>query len=398
MTDLAKELEAILKTDPLGLLDIKPKASSAISADERLLASFEEINSFLRKHDREPTESRDIVERKLFSRLRGLRESPPKAAMLKDHDVFDLLVNVKIPEPKEINTINDIMDDDILGVLGGGATDEQDPNDIFSLRNVPKTIDMPSSIAKRKPCKDFDRFEKLFKQCYADLDSGANVLWKFAGEQQITSGQFFILHGVMVYVAEVGAKDKKRGKINARLRCIFENGTESNMLLRSLATELYKDETGRRVVDTRNEILKDNTALTAEDAMTGHIYVLRSQSDAPEIKEISNLYKIGYSSQPVNKRIQNASQEPTYLMADVTLITEFETYNVNPQKLEMLLHTFFAESCLNLDVFDNEGKRHTPREWFIVPLHVIETAVQLLINGDIVNYRYDSQGQEIVEK
>lgn len=110
------------------------------------------------------------------------------------------------------------------------------------------------------------------------------------------------------------------------------------------------------------------------------------------------LYKIGFSTQPAQNRIKNAAGEPTYLMADVALVSEYQTYNLNPRKLELLLHTFFAKSCLNIDVFDKDGVRHTPREWFVVPLHIIETALKLLISGEIVNYEYDSNGQKIVPK
>ena len=304
-------------------------------------------------------------------------------------DLFHDIVVEKSREIYESIMAEEMMDDDL---------EEDDPNDIFTLRNVPKTIDMPEQIARRKPCEDFDRFEPLFVQCHADLVSGKKELRQFTGEQQITPGHFFILHGVMVYVSEVGEKVKKRGKVNAKLRCIFENGTESNMLLRSLATELYKDEGGRRILDPNEELLSEPNQIGEEDVATGFIYILQSQSDNPEISTIENLYKIGFSRQPVNQRIKNAAQEPTYLMADVRLVTEFHTYNLNPQKLEYLLHTFFAQSCLNFDVVDAQGQHHAPKEWFIVPLNVIEMAVQLLINGEIVNYRYDSQQQEIVEK
>jgi hypothetical protein len=68
---------------------------------------------------------------------------------------------------------------------------------------------------------------------------------------------------------------------------------------------------------------------------------------------------------------------------------------MNPQKFEKLLHQFFGSACLNLDVFDASGKRCIPREWFIAPLDVINTAINLLINGEIVNYRYNSTSQEI---
>lgn len=389
--DFEKELQTILEDDPLGLLEFKPKASSVISADERLITSFEEINSFVELHNREPEASRNISERKLHSRLKGLRKNPEKAASLLECDRLNLLSDIEIPQPVEVNTVEDVMANDPLGLLG---SDEG----IFTLRNVPEAIDMPNNIAKRKPCEDFERFEPLFKQCQAELQSGKRELRKFTGEQQISSGHFFILHGVMVYVARVGEKQRNKGKANARLHCVFENGTESDMLLRSLATELYKDENGRRVLNLGEDLLSPVEQITQDDQPTGFIYVLRSLSDNPKIRVLDNLYKIGYSSQSVKQRIQNAAQEPTYLMADVEVVTEYQTYNLNPQKLELLLHTFFAESCLDFDVFDKDGKRHTPREWFIVPLHVIETVIRLLINGEIVNYRYDTHGQEVLSK
>ncbi len=398
MIDFEKELESILQSDPLNLLSVKPKASSVINADERLLASFAEINTFVREHGHEPKQSRDIKERQLFSRLKGLREDIDKTATLLAVDELGLLKDVIIPVSKEIKTIDDVLGDDALGLLGDSLSATDNSEDIFTLKNVPKTLDMPEEVARRKPCKNFDAFEPLFKQCHADLVSGQSELKKFTGEQQISAGHFFILHGVMVYVAEVGDKEKKRGKVNARLKCIFENGTESNMLLRSLATELYKDESGRRILDIAKDYDPELEKITSEDVITGYIYILRSLSDDPKIKEINDLYKIGYSTQPVEQRLQNAAQEPTFLMANVRLLSEFKTYNLNPQKLELLLHIFFAKSCLNIDVFDNKGKRYRPREWFIVPLNVIESAVELLINGQIVNYQFDSQEQKIIKR
>ncbi len=400
MIDFIKELENILETDPLGLLETKPKASSGMNADERLIATFEEINTFIRENNREPAASRDISERKLYSRLKGLRESPEKAAALAEFDTFNLLGDVVIPEPKEINTIDDVLNDDVLGLLVDQEPGEADPADIFKLKNIPKTIDSPDYIAKRKPCEEFAQFEPLFKQIHAGLVSGEKVTKSFTSERQIAPGEFFILQGMLVYVANLGTWEKRNyGNFNARLYCVFENGTESNMFLRSLAAALWKDENSRQILDAAQlELFKKSEQIAQEDEATGYIYVLRSLSEDPQIKGIENLYKIGFSSQPVKQRIQNAPQEPTYLMANVIPVTEFQTYNLNPQKLEILLHTFFAKSCLNLDIFGSDGKRYTPREWFVVPLHIIETAVELLINGDIVNYRYDSQRQEIIGK
>jgi len=76
-------------------------------------------------------------------------------------------------------------------------------------------------------------------------------------------------------------------------------------------------------------------------------------------------------------------------MAPVHVVETFECFNLNPQKLELLLHKFFGKVCLEVDVFDKSGKRFTPREWFIAPLPVIEEAIELIISGEIINYTYD---------
>lgn len=381
----------ILDDDDLGLLNIKPKRSS-ITVDERLLQSFQQINDFYRQHGKEPESNpSNILEFQLFNRLKGLRASKEKCEALQEVDEFHLLTFIE-PE-KPITSVADIFSDDSFGLL------DDEAESIFDLKHVPKSpMEMPEKIAQRKRCKDFDQFEHLFKQCHAELTSGIREARQFTGEQQIKPGHFFVLHGVMVYVSEVGEKEIKNGKVNARLRCIFENGTESNMLLRSLATELYKDETGRRILDHHEKALEALEQIQAEDEKTGYLYVLQSLSQEADIASIQNLYKIGYSTVPVQERIKNASEEPTYLMAPVKVIAVFEYYNLNPQKFELLLHTFFGKACLNVDVFDKTGKRFSPREWFVAPLHIIEAAANMLINGEIVNYRYDPDSSGIVER
>lgn len=384
------ELLKILQDDELGLLNIKPKRSGA-TADDRLLASFQQINDFFRKHGKEPTSNpSDILEFQLFNRLKGFRASQEKCEALKGADEFNLLQFVE--PPKAITSVADIFDDDTFGLLDDEAAS------IFDLKNIPVPRDMPDKIAQRKRCEDFEQFEPLFKQCHAELASGVREARGFTGEQQIQPGHFFILNGITAYVAEVGEKEVKNGKVNARLRCIFENGTESNMLLRSLATELYKDETGRRILDPTEKALEALEQIKADDEKSGYLYVLQSLSAVPEISGIKNLYKIGYSTVPVQDRIKNAVDEPTYLMAKVKVIAVFECYNLNPQKFELMLHTFFGRSCLNVDVYDKKGKRFSPREWFVAPLHIIEAAANMLISGDILNYRYNPESQSIEER
>lgn len=404
-----EDLLKILEADDLGILSVKPKGTSPLSVDERLVSSFNEITNFVKEKGRHPEANpQDMREFQLHSRLAGFRKSSGKARALQVYDEMNLLPKVDeaeqeaeltteaqeepVPGTKAIQSIDEIFADDSLGLLDDG------PESIFKIRHVPTSIEMPDKIAQRKPCKDFANFEHLFKQCHAELSAGIREARSFTGEQQIKEGHFFVLHGVMVYVAEVGEKETKNGKVNARLRCIFENETESNMLLRSLATELYKDESGRRILDHHDKALEDLDFIRSDDKETGFIYILASLSTDPEIKNIRDLFKIGFSTQAVEERIKFASQEPTYLMAPVRIVSAFQCFNLNTQKLEFLLHAFFGNSCLNIDVFDKGGQRHSPREWFIAPLNIIEATIQLVINGEIVHYRYDEKLREIVQR
>ncbi|MFA5040726.1 MAG: GIY-YIG nuclease family protein [Bdellovibrionales bacterium] len=378
------DLLRLIADDDTGLLQVRPKATGAVTADERLVSSFDEIKQFVSEKGREPTAGNGVQEHRLYARLKGFRESKEKIEALKPLDALGLLPD----QVREIKTINDIFDDDDLGIL------KDDAESIFTLKHVPKDIEQPDFIAQREPCADFADFEEKLKQCQADLTARKRKLLPFRNEQDIHEGFFFVLRGVLLYVAKVAEREVINGKTNARLRCIFENGTESNMLLRSLARELYKD--GRRVTEHGDRLLAGFDNITAEDQESGYIYVLRSLNQKPEIQSVHNLYKIGFSRVPVEERIKNAAEEPTYLMAPVKIVTVYQCYNMNPQKLELLLHTFFGSSCLNIDIFDGAGQRHTPREWFIAPLEIIEQAIHFLLNGEIVNYRYDPERQEIV--
>ena len=380
-----KDLLKLIEDDDLGLLNVKPKQATT-STDERLLSSFQEINNFVKENGREPKAGGDINEHQLYARLNTIRENKEKIEGLSNFDEFNLLNK----EVKEIKSFKDIFEDDDLGIF------ESDKNDIFNLKNIPKEIVMPDYIANRKPCKNFKEFEQKFIQCQADLKSEKRKLWPFRKEQNIEKGSFFVLKGVLVYIDEVGKFETINGKRNARLRCVFENGTESNLLLRSLARELYRD--GRRVTDHKDHLLDNFYNITKDDQETGYIYVVKSLSDKQEIKSIKNLYKIGFSKISVEERIKNSTQDPTYLMASVKIVTAFKCFNMNPQKLEQLLHNFFGSSCLNVDVFDNEGRRHIPREWFIAPLEIIEQAIHFVLSGEIVHYRYDLEKEEIFQR
>ena len=397
--DKGKKLQELLDNDPLGLLNIKPSNSPSRNEDERLVASFQEINEFFEQYKREPKPGNGIQEHQLHSSLKSIRANPAKSEILKAHDIHGILSS----EPQEPVSIDDIIENDPLGLL------DDDTAGLFELKNIKATEKSRAEtdfVARRKPCKDFYKYEQQFKDVQKDLKDGKRklIVFKLGNLRQEA---YYVHNGILFFVEKIEITKKDhykpdgtRVREDGRTRCIFENGTESNMLKRSIEKLLYAN--GQVVTENADQTNEDFTErfsnITAEDEEAGFIYILKSKSDKKELKEIHNLYKIGFSKTTVEDRVKNASQEPTYLMADVRIVMAYKCYNMNPQKLEQLLHNFFGTSCLNFDVFDKDGNRHTPREWFIAPLTIIEQAIHYIISGDIIYYRYDSTNEEIVER
>jgi autonomous glycyl radical cofactor GrcA len=392
-------LKEIFENDPLGLLTVKPKKSAARTSDERLAASFDEINDFIENNEREPKpDVSNISEYKLYSTLKGLRDNEEKMMALEPQDKYELLNSPK----KEIKSIDDIFGDDSLDILG------DDSEGVFDFKHTPKDFERAKAdfVARRKKCKDFDVYEHLFVALQNQLANGNRQLVK-CKEKHLEVGNYFVHNGILMLLLEVNAdktekeyRDGKRVLMDGRTRCIFENGTESNMKFQSIARALRSN--GKAVTQitekSNKDFLEGFNDITEEDKEAGHIYVLKSRSEKEEISAIENLYKIGYSSTSIQERIKNAENEPTYLMAPVTIESSWMCYNMNPQKFESLIHQFFGNTCLEVDVFDNKGKRHTPREWFIVPLEAIEQAITLIISGEIVKYKYDKVNEVIIAR
>lgn len=377
---ISDDLQKILDGDDSGLLDL-PDKPAAQTSDERLVNSFLEIVSFYDENGHAPNgATTNILERRLYSRLDGIKADAKKRDVLKDFDKYDLLTPTE-----QLQSIDDILDSD--------SDLFDDDTGILTIKNIPKDRNLSDFTARRKPCKDFHKFEHKFAKCKEDLASGRRKLFPFKQESQIVEGRFFVASGITVYVDTIGKYEIVHGRYKARLRCIFENGTESNMYLRSLASELYVD--GRIIAEPEENLLANFEGINLEDDESGYIYVLQSHSDNPEIKETTNLYKIGFSTQRVEDRIRGAVTDPTYLMAPVKIAASYKCYNMTTQKFEHLLHRFFVRARLELEVTDNLKERYVPDEWFIVPLDVIDQAITLVINGEIVNYRYDHIGQKI---
>lgn len=380
-------LDEILSDDS-DLLNVKAGSRNVASTEhQRVIDGLEEINRFVDRFNRMPgeTDKPSVSERGLQIKLNGLRNDISLRDVLMPHDRHGLLPT---DEPVAPKTLDDILDDDDL------LSTPQD--DIFDLVHVRPPTARPDEVAERQVCKDFDRFKPLFEQCVRELSEGKRKAITFANEQEVEAGEFFVLNGVMVYVAEVGETHIRNGKKNARLRLIFDNGTEGNNLLRSLATELYKDPNGRRITSTNMGPLFEDLPQEG-DTQTGMIYVVKSLSTDPEIRKLDGLlHKIGFTAGKMEVRIQNAKDDPTFLMAAVHPVATYTLYNIDRVKLEHLLHTFFAEARLNIEIADRFGKKIKPREWFLLQPAVISEAVSRLKDGSIVRYRYDGAGAKIL--
>ena len=365
--------------------------------EERIMAGFEDILRFVDTHGRVPQhgEGRDIFERLYAVRLQCLRALPEAQALLAARDVHGLLVADEGSAPP----VAALDDEALLAELGVAAPTE---NDITVLKHVRSQEDrrVAEEVADRTPCPDFARFKPLFAGAESDLKTGLRQTLPFGKEgAAILEGDFFILGGQLVYVAEVGETIKtSTGKNDARLRVVYANGTESNLLLRSLQRALYKDEGGRRVTPAPDAGPVFGDIWEDDDLESGTIYVLRSLSHHPFIAEHRELvHKIGVTGGKVETRIANAAHDATYLLADVEVVASYKLSGINRTKLEALFHRIFATAQLDLTIEDRFGNPVRPREWFLVPLPVIDEAVDRIRDGSITEVIYDPTSARLIE-
>ncbi|MDO5623764.1 MAG: GIY-YIG nuclease family protein [Pseudomonadota bacterium] len=383
--------------DALGI-DVESATPSRYTArQERVLAGFEDIQRFVAEHGHAPRhgEGLDIFERLYAVRLEQLRAQPDCVALLEPLDTQGLLAGALGGQPPM--QAQAVDDDALLAQLGGVAVD--DSAEIQVLRHVRSRADIRAAeeIAARDACPDFDQFQPLFEQAERELKAGVRQARRFAKDASVEQGNFFILSGQMVYVAEVGEIIKApNGENDARLRLIYANGTQSNLLRRSLQRALYKDEAGRRLSEPGAGPLFGD-AWADDDLESGTIYVLRSKSTHPVVAEHRELiHKIGVTGDKVQARIGQATHDATYLLAEVEVVATYKLAGIHRVKLENLFHRLFAPAQLDLTLHDRFGQPVRPREWFLVPLHVIDEAVQRIRDGSITGLRYDPQKASLV--
>jgi len=130
---------------------------------------------------------------------------------------------------------------------------------------------------------------------------------------------------------------------------------------------------------------------------SGTIYVLRSKSDHPYFAQNRELvHKIGVTGGDVDARISNARADPTFLFADVEVVATYKLFDINRVKLENLLHRFFGAARLDLEIQDRFGKPVRPREWFLVPLHVVDDVVGKVRDGSLPQFKYEVASASLV--
>jgi hypothetical protein len=375
-------------------VDIAPDPSIQRSArEERIIAGFEEIARFVEAHGRLPEhgEDRDIFERLYAVRLDRLRESEECRAVLRPLDSRGLL-----DTRASLTTEEDLIDEALLASLGVDVVSDNDVTQLTHVRSR-QEIKAAEEIAQRTPCQDFDEFKPIFGKVQHQLETGERQTLKYQDNAEVNQGDLFILDGQKVMVAEMGEPFvSDYGRPDRRLRVVYDNATESDLLLRSLQRALNKDKASRRITNPDFGPLFSHVE-AADDLPTGYIYVLRSKSEHPVIAENrSVIHKIGVTGGDVQSRVANAKKDPTYLLADVEIIATFKLSNINRKGLEVLLQKFFGSARLDLELKDRFGTPVKPREWFLVPLEVIEDVIEKIKEGTIDQFRYDLETASLI--
>jgi hypothetical protein len=384
--------------DALGVEVAPLKTSSRTPLEERIISGFEDIQGFFEEHKRLPFngEGQDIFERLYAVRLDQLRKLPDARAILTPIDKYGLLNSAASHAVK----VDELDEDALLAELGVAPSDGQVQDDITVLRNVRTSADRRAAeeVADRTPCKDFKKFQPLFEQAEREVKSGARTALRFGRDASIQLHDFFILEGQFAYVAEMGEPFKlATGHEDARLRVIYGNGTESNLLMRSLQKALWRDQTGRRLTTGDAGPLFSDTH-DADDIETGTIYVLRSMSNHPYVTQHRELiHKIGVTGGKVETRISGAEKDATYLLAGVEVVATYKLHNINRVRMENLFHKIFSSAQIDISIDDRFGNSVKPREWFLVPLHVIDEAVQRFKDGSIADVVYDTTNAKFMK-
>ena len=409
--------DALRDADILDILGPVRKKAQAGPADPwETLAS--DCLSFFCEHGALPSPAGSISEKRLARRLEGaLRDPQGRAALerIEDDGFRSALASAEQGDEEEgapVSIDAFLASDDAREILGGG---------IFDLEHVspstPRPTEDPGYVGRRVRCNDFARFEPIFDAVRSDVRSGNQELTVLPKADRrghvgagsaIREGNVFSLDGLLVYVASV--EDAPSGdREEARLRLIFDNGTQSDVLLGSFAKALRQDRRARWLRPAPpgplfgTAVREDYAHMQSDPAdyapVSGHIYLLKSLSDDPAIApHRSTLYKIGCTRGEVDRRIVGAETQPTYLCAPVEVVAEFRLHGLDPFKVEKLLHRFFSDAQLDITLRDRWGNPYQPREWFILSPSVVKEAIEAISAGTLPSLRYDGRRCRIVPR
>lgn len=387
------DLINLIQEDPFGLLKSEHIKKELSEEDSALINSFEEIQTFVDDHKCEPQSNlSNMIEFKLFARLKAIRSDPKKVRLLLKYDFGGLLKGDGV---KEI-TIEDIISDDSHGLIGEVADSE-----IFKLKHV-KSVERikPDYLSRRKVCKNFSPYKEMFNILHEELASKKRRLIKYV-PSELNVGNFYALDGILLYLKSIEGDTNKyvftsgeRERFDGRTLCIFDNGTESDMLFRSLDKAMQLDGYSiSAIIDSNSNAA---TVVDEADVLNGYIYVLSSKNQS--VKDVPNLFKIGHTTGSVAERIKNAKNEATYLFNDVEIVSTHRCLNIQSYNLEQTIHDFFSAVKLDIELFDSNRNSYKPREWFMVSHEVVKDAIDLIVRNELKNYLYDPVVNQIIKK
>lgn len=301
-------------------------------------------------------------------------------------------------EIETFDSLDDILDGDLDFLESLSAAEDKyfDMANQFGANSGDRAT--PDEIGKQTPCTDFYMHEAYFKILHRRLESGDLKTIKYTATN-LKKGDAFILDGMVGYVENFG-KDRigTSGYSDPRLRLIFDNKTESNILLSTLNKRLYTDPNGMRIIPSADDFTDFDNPDTQKRTRTGQVYILRSLSDNPVVKGVPNLYKIGFTRNTVEDRIKNATRDTTFLESPVEVVLKADCFNTNPAGLESLIHGFLAVQRVNIKLTGKNGGQYEPQEWFSIELEEAKKVIIAIMNNEILDYRMDNTTGRMVAR
>ena len=377
----------LIANDSSGLLavntSLQKSQSSGTSIADR---NIQEIIDFVSENGRLPKENLDsVLEFQLSARLEHTKSNSDFDQILERIDTNKILKNAILENAKEPE----------LGELSDrfNLLSNEESKSIFNLVHVKSNSKLnPIYMSHRVRCLNFFDYEPLFNNIHSELSNKTRRLIEF-NPDKLDEGSFFVLSGVLGYFAKAQVKESKNGFISGdrmrtdgRTHCIFDNGTESRMLYRSLVKGLQSD--GFLISDPKADTTQ-TLSIAEGDQSLGYIYVLQTLN--PKLKDYVDLYKIGFTSGVVSSRIANCEKEATYLFSRVRVAATYRCYNINASTVEDQLHKTFETTRLDFELRDSQGNTFRPREWFQVQIGDIEFAIELIQTNELTSYSYDSK-------